>query len=110
MCVALFAAATVEVANFALLPTLDSQLSARQLAREILKTDPSGGNVSEYHLPRNAKYGMEFYLDRELPEWVPGSGNPEWILVDRPLPGTVLGSRYEIYLDKSRAFIIYHRI
>jgi 4-amino-4-deoxy-L-arabinose transferase-like glycosyltransferase len=107
--VALFATATVEIANFVLLPGLDNQFSARQLARNILKTDPSGGNVAVYHLPRAWKYGMDFYLNRDLLEWEPGSGEPEWILGGRLLPPTPLGARYEFYPHESRAFVVFHR-
>ncbi len=110
LCVALFVAVTVEIANFALLPGLDKQFSARQLAGEILKTDPSGGNVVVYRLPRAWKYGMDFYLNRDLPEWAPGSGDPEWILGGPLSPGGLLRSRYEIYLHESRKFFVYHRI
>jgi 4-amino-4-deoxy-L-arabinose transferase-like glycosyltransferase len=108
--IALFVSATVEIANFALLPRLDNLLSARQLADKILKADPSGGNVAVYQLPRDWKYGMDYYLNRNLGEWKPGSDEPEWILGGRLLPAPVLGSRYEIYLDESRIFMIYHRM
>jgi 4-amino-4-deoxy-L-arabinose transferase-like glycosyltransferase len=108
--VALFVTVTVEIANFALLPGLDKQFSARQLAGEILKTDPSGGNVAVYRLPSAWKYGMDFYLNRDLPEWAPGSGDTEWILGGPLSPGGLLRSRYEIYLHESRKFFIYHRM
>ena len=96
----------VEIANFAILPKLDERISARQLARSILKTDPGGGNVAIYQLPRSWQYGMNFYLNRDLPEWTPGSGEPDWILAYRFLP---LGSTYEMKVDESRTFFIYHR-
>ena len=96
----------VEIANFAILPKLDERISARQLARSILKTDPGGGNVAIYQIPRSWQYGMNFYLNRDLPEWTPGSGEPDWILAYRALP---LGSTYEMKVDESRTFFIYHR-
>jgi 4-amino-4-deoxy-L-arabinose transferase-like glycosyltransferase len=108
--VALFVAVTVEIANFAFLPKLDNQFSARQFAGKILATDPSGGNVAVYQLPRNWNYGMNFYLNRDLPEWAPGSADPEWILAGRLLPNGLLHSRYEFYLHDSRKFVIYHRM
>ena len=98
--------AAIEIANFAILPKLDERISARQLARSILKTDPGGGNVAIYQLPRSWQYGMNFYLNRDLPEWTPGSGEPDWILAYRALP---LGSTYEMKVDESRTFFIYHR-
>ena len=108
--VALFAIVTVEIANFSLLPGLNSQYSARTLAAKILKTDPSGGNVAVYRLPRAWEYGMNFYMNRDLPEWAPGSSDPEWILGGRLLPGGMLHSGYEFYLDDSRKFVVYHRM
>lgn len=108
--VALFAIVTVEIANFSLLSGLDSQFSARPLAVKILKTDPTGGNVAVYDLPRASKYGMNFYLNRDLPEWAPESVDPEWILAGRLVPNGVLHSGYEFYLDDSRKFVVYHRM
>jgi 4-amino-4-deoxy-L-arabinose transferase-like glycosyltransferase len=110
LAVALFVTAGVEIANFVLLPGLDDQISARQIAGKILKTDPSGGNVALYGLPSAWKYGVDFYLNRDLPEWTPGSGDPEWILGVRFPPGGSLRSRYEIYLDESRKFLVFHRM
>ena len=100
--VALFAIVTVEIANFSLLPGLDSQFSARPLAVKILKTDPAGENVAVYRLPRATEYGMNFYLNHDLREWTPGSPDPEWILAGHLLPGGMLHSGYEFYLDDSR--------
>jgi 4-amino-4-deoxy-L-arabinose transferase-like glycosyltransferase len=100
--------AAVEIANFNILPRLDGQISARQLAGKILKTNPTGGNISIYQLPRSWQYGMNFYLNRDLPEWTPGSADREWILGSRPLPDSSLGSRYEINVDESRKYFVYH--
>lgn len=108
--VALFVTVTVEIANLAVLPGLDSQFSARPLAVRILKTDPTGGNVAVYRLPRAWEYGMNFYMNRDLPEWAPGSADPEWILGGSFLPGGMLHSGYEFYLDESRKFVVYHRM
>jgi 4-amino-4-deoxy-L-arabinose transferase-like glycosyltransferase len=104
--VAALAISAVEIANSNLLPRLDGRISARQLAASLLKLDPTGRNIATYHLPRSWQYGMNFYMNRELPEWTPGSGEPEWILAYRVLP---LGSPYEIKADDSRTFFVYHR-
>jgi len=108
--VTLFAIVTVEIANFSLLRGLDTQFSARSLAVKILKIDPTGENVAVYRLPRASEYGMNFYLNRDLPEWAPGSPDPEWILAGRLVPGGMLHSGYEFYLDDSRKFVVYHRM
>jgi 4-amino-4-deoxy-L-arabinose transferase-like glycosyltransferase len=104
--VVLLVIAAVELANFTILPQLDGQISARHLAESILKTDPTGGNVALYQLPRSWQYGMNFYMNRDLPEWVPGSGEPEWILANR---GFAPGSRYEVKGDDSRTLFVYRR-
>jgi 4-amino-4-deoxy-L-arabinose transferase-like glycosyltransferase len=78
--VTIFVAATVAVANFAVLPQLDKQISSRDLAHEILNAGASGATLTTYGLPRAWKYGLDFYFNRELPEWVPGKSEPEWIL------------------------------
>jgi 4-amino-4-deoxy-L-arabinose transferase-like glycosyltransferase len=101
-----FVIAAVEFANFNFLPKLDGEISARRIAESILKTDPTGGNVATYQLPRSWQYGMNFYLNRDLPEWTPESGQPAWILAYRSLP---LDSRYEVTGDESRTFFVYHR-
>jgi 4-amino-4-deoxy-L-arabinose transferase-like glycosyltransferase len=98
--------AAIEIANFAILPKLDGRISGRQLAGNILKTDPTGANIAIYQLPRSWQYGMNFYLNRDLPEWTPALGEPEWILAYRVLP---LGPRYEMKADESRTFFVYHR-
>jgi len=108
--VTLFVIVTVAIANFALLPGLDRRFSARPLAVKILKTDPSGGNVAVYRLPRAWEYGMNFYMNRDLPEWAPGSADPEWILGGRFLPGGILHSQYEFYVEESGKVVVYHRM
>ena len=101
-----FVIAAVEFASFTILPQLDGQISARQLAGSILRSDSTGGNVALYELPRSWQYGMNFYMNRDLPEWVPGSGEPDWILANR---GLALGSRYEAGRDESGTFFVYRR-
>jgi hypothetical protein len=108
--VSLFVIATVAIANFALLPGLDRRFSARPLAVKILKADPSGANVAVYRLPRDWEYGMNFYLNRDLPEWAPGSADPEWILGGSFLPGGMLHSQYEFYVEESGKVVVYHRM
>lgn len=77
----------VEAANFLILPRLDRQISSRSLARELLKANPSGEDVAIHDIPRAWRYGLNFYLRRDLPEWMPGSAEPEWVvsgIVDVP--------------------------
>ena len=67
----------VEIANFKILPRVESQFSSRPLARELLRADPSGEDVGVYDIPRAWHYGLNFYLHRDLPEWTPGSREPQ---------------------------------
>jgi hypothetical protein len=34
-------------------------------------------------LPRDWRYGLNYYLGRELPEWVPWTPLPEWLFTNR---------------------------
>ncbi len=80
LAVVLLMALLVEAANFAILPRVDHQISSRTIARELLKVNPSGDDVAIYDIPRAWRYGLNFYLHRDLPEWTPGSPEPEWIV------------------------------
>jgi 4-amino-4-deoxy-L-arabinose transferase-like glycosyltransferase len=110
---ALLVMMAVESANFVVLPGLDVQVSARQLAGDLLKAAPSGGNIAVYHLPRAWQYGLDYYLNRDLPEWVPGKSEPEWILGE-PVPDIQVALRYKIEFDETLrkiplVFFVYHR-
>jgi 4-amino-4-deoxy-L-arabinose transferase-like glycosyltransferase len=112
--IVLLVASTVEVANIVVLPRLDDRISARPLAKKLLAADSSGADISIYHLFRNWQYGFDFYFNRELPEWAPGSGEPEWIL-----SGDLLNDqnqlRYRVELhevtpeNRHSIFLLHHR-
>jgi 4-amino-4-deoxy-L-arabinose transferase-like glycosyltransferase len=74
----------VEAANYVVLPQLDARISARQHAAKIVAGNPSLTDLATYQLSRNWQYGMNFYLNREIPEWKPESGEPKWILGEFP--------------------------
>jgi 4-amino-4-deoxy-L-arabinose transferase-like glycosyltransferase len=97
--VVLLITATVEIANFKILPLLDSQVSARALARELLRADPSGADVATYDIPRAWKYGLNFYLNRDLPEWTPDSKDSQWV-VGSIATDPRFQARYEIQLNE----------
>jgi 4-amino-4-deoxy-L-arabinose transferase-like glycosyltransferase len=100
--VVLLITTAVEIANFKVLPQLDSQISSRPLAREIMVADPSGEDVATYDIPRAWHYGLDFYLNRDLPEWTPespDSKDKQWIA------GNIAADpqfqlRYEVRLDE----------
>ena len=109
----LMVASTVEVANWMVLPRLNSQISARPLGQRLKAADPSGNDLATYELSRNWKYGLNFYFNRELPEWAPGSGEPKWILAG--IPHRLLFSRYELETVEGNTemggalFLFHHR-
>lgn len=78
--VALFVVSTVAVANFTVLPQLDPEISSRYQAQALLKAGVSGDSVAIYGLARAPRYGLNFYFNQDLPDWVPGKSEPEWIL------------------------------
>jgi len=91
---------TVAFANFVMLPRLDNGISPRSLASRLLRRGAAGDNIALHELPRAWRYGLEFYLNRELPEWLPSNSEPEWVL------GSFLGDRqflmrYTIVSDES---------
>ncbi len=76
-------AGLLEAGHRRALPDLDASLSSRRAARA--GQAPPGMKVSlaVYHLPRAWRYGLNFYLRRELQEWVPESPRPEWLYTNR---------------------------
>jgi hypothetical protein len=54
---------------------MDSQLSARGVITAGHMGVPSlrSADVFVYDLPRGIRYGLNFYLQRELPEWTTGA-------------------------------------
>ena len=69
--VALAFATTIAYLNTTMLPHLDPLLSPRALARHVQKNS-AADNVSAYRLHRAWDFGLDYYLNRELPEWAPG--------------------------------------
>jgi 4-amino-4-deoxy-L-arabinose transferase-like glycosyltransferase len=75
----ILAALLVEIAGAWVLPTLDPYLSARQHAG-LLRNDRYPGRVFTFHLRRSWTYGLAFYLDRQVPEWLPVDLEPALVL------------------------------
>jgi 4-amino-4-deoxy-L-arabinose transferase-like glycosyltransferase len=95
----LLVASGITVANTVVLPNLDSRISDRQVAGRLREVDPSLSKVYTYQLSRNWQYGLNFYLNRELPEWTPGSGQPEWVL--GMLPNREIQNDYDLQIEQS---------
>lgn len=76
---ALFVAFSVEMANLALLPTLDRLYSARPHAA-LMRNDLHPDRIFTYQLARSWNWGLAFYFRRELPEWSPKDPNAALVL------------------------------
>ncbi len=68
--------------NLEVLPMADSRLSARNLAHEFLRRGLSAQNAAA-NLPRDWRYGLSYYLGRELLEWIPRTPPPEWLFTNQ---------------------------
>jgi 4-amino-4-deoxy-L-arabinose transferase-like glycosyltransferase len=75
----LLVGSTIEIANIVVLPKLDFQISARPFARKLQAENPNLADIYTYQISRDWQYGLNFYFNRALPEWTPGSREPEWI-------------------------------
>ena len=75
-----FLAILVLFLNLRALPTADSRISARHVSQDYLRLNASGADIACAGITRDWKYGMSYYLNRELSEWTPGMPPPEWLL------------------------------
>jgi 4-amino-4-deoxy-L-arabinose transferase-like glycosyltransferase len=80
LCLALVVAGGVAIADFTVLPSLDTQISSRALATILAQKGVSADNVSIHELPRAWKYGLDYYFNRDLPEWAPDQGETQFIV------------------------------
>lgn len=71
---ALCIAASARVLTGSILPQMDAQISARALARFVAAPPEQRGKpVAVHQLHRAWHYGLNYYLQREVPVWTPGS-------------------------------------
>jgi 4-amino-4-deoxy-L-arabinose transferase-like glycosyltransferase len=73
------AAFCVELAGARVLPALDPFISAR-FHGELLRNNRYPDRVFTFHLTRSWQYGLNFYLEREVPEWSPGDAGAALVL------------------------------
>ena len=76
---AALATALLAATNLAIIPRLDPFLSARSAALSTPHEALDAGNLATLGLSRSWQYGLNFYLDRELPEWNPSMGTQGWV-------------------------------
>ena len=69
----------VEIAGSLALPTLDPFLSAR-FHGTLLRNSRHPDRVFTFQLSRSWQYGLNFYLDREISEWVPSDPGAALVL------------------------------
>jgi 4-amino-4-deoxy-L-arabinose transferase-like glycosyltransferase len=77
--VAILMAALAAAAAAEALPRLDPYLSAREAARSIPQQARSADFVSVLGTDRALQWGLEYYLDRPVPDWTPAAPKPAWI-------------------------------
>jgi 4-amino-4-deoxy-L-arabinose transferase-like glycosyltransferase len=77
--VAVLMAALVVGAAISVLPKLDPYLSARAAARVTAEEPGAAALVSVLDVDRSLQLGLEYYLDRPVPQWTAGPSPPVWI-------------------------------
>jgi 4-amino-4-deoxy-L-arabinose transferase-like glycosyltransferase len=77
--VAVLMAALVVAAAARALPRLDPYLSARAAVRVMAEEPGAAARVSVLGVDRSLQFGLEYYLDRPVPQWTPGPSPPGWV-------------------------------
>ena len=75
---AVLMAVLIEGTNQRALPQLDAYLSPREAARAG-QSRAAPDKIFVYRVHRAWRYGLNFYLRRELPEWNPQAPRPGWV-------------------------------
>jgi 4-amino-4-deoxy-L-arabinose transferase-like glycosyltransferase len=65
--------------NTAIIPKVDPLLSPRTAARATPLEAFDDPRLAILHVSRPWEYGLDFYLDRALPEWTPAMPAPSWV-------------------------------
>jgi 4-amino-4-deoxy-L-arabinose transferase-like glycosyltransferase len=81
---ALLMTVLVETAGAFILPWQDPLLSPRWAARKAAQFVGASQEVYTHQLGRGWKYGLDFYLRRELLEWTPNTPRPCWVIAPDP--------------------------
>ena len=72
-------ASTLLAVNARIAPKLDPYVSSRAASLAMPDAARNARDISAFELDRSRQYGFDFYLDRELPIWTPGSTPPTWL-------------------------------
>ena len=84
--------------NVRVLPKLDPYFSPRRAAREMPPEGRQAADLSVFQLDRSWQYGFNFYLDRDLQAWAPGTAPPSWMWTSAAGAATLdgLGIKYGV--------------
>ena len=97
--VAVLMAALVVAAAVSALPRLDPYLSAREAARVTTEQPGATERLFVLGVDRSLQLGLEFYLDRPVPEWPPTERSaPVWIWTTekQAMQLGLIGTRYTV--------------
>lgn len=70
----------IALANRAAMPWLDSRVSARPIARNILRNPEITGRLMVFRVQRGWQYALNFYLGRELTDWNPSELQDQYVV------------------------------
>ena len=79
LCSLLMVMLLVEISGARIVPALDPYLSAR-FHGNLLRNDRFPARVFTFNLTRSWEYGLDFYLEREVPKWSPDDPNAALVL------------------------------
>jgi hypothetical protein len=65
--------------NAEIIPKVEPFLSARAAARATPLDALGSPNLAILGISRSWEYGLDFYLNRALPQWTPATPAPSWI-------------------------------
>jgi len=85
-------AALLLAANWFVVPRIDPAVSPRATAKAFLAAESAGVvnshdkilavSLGSYKLDRAWQFGLEYYLDRPIPEWTPEAGGSFWLFTN----------------------------
>jgi len=82
------------VANRMVMPGLDTFISARPAATDLIKVyKAKPDEIAVYRLPRAYGYGLNYYFGTDLPEWSPENTRATYLFLSKDSPAPLNQSR-----------------
>jgi 4-amino-4-deoxy-L-arabinose transferase-like glycosyltransferase len=82
------------VANRMVMPGLDTFISARPAAMDLIKVyKAKPDEIAVYRLPRAYGYGLNYYFGTDLPEWSPENTRATYLFLSKDSPAPLNQSR-----------------